>query len=226
MYIPKEIHARLVLDISELGFVVEDILEDLVGRYEKGLYLPNQREPLFYESKKYYVIKYTDSDEIYKEEITDFFKVKGTIVDENDESIVTIITPEQLREVLTDKPTQAYNGIDFIKDYVYMYIFNLVQWGEFPKKNIWDLLHQLMTNQNLTFSNEKEGEYIIDVLEDKLNCKLIELRTDIHDFMNKDYMNMYDIEVKHTHLHITKMQDYRIYEYEKIKRTLVNGEGM
>lgn len=226
VFIPKEVHTKLILDIYDLAEQVERVLLEYITPYEEGLYLPNQINPILKKGKTYYVIKCGPDGALYKEPISDLGAVRDSVFDEFGNEVIAAKGNLDINRLLRESPTLPFKGMEFIKDYTYMVVFNLVQWGSFPRLSLRDLLLKTISENEVVKAINLYGSLYprqspqidIEELSDRLRNVLIDIDTEIKSFMNNDYMNMYDIERKHVYLYITKMQDRRIYEYEQLRK--------
>ncbi len=215
MSVLNEVHTRLVIDIEELTVSVEKVLRDFIVPHIPGLYTMASKQPLIDFTKKYYTLVPTGGS-TFTECLLDNDNIinhKGMVYDEHLEPIGDL---SKIR--LNTKPTLPYNTLEIIKEYASTIVFNRVKWGDFPKLNIYDFIEVIENKELINLQQTTLTEPIFINLVDGLETVLMDIRTDIHHFMGRDLTNYYDIDLKGTLLFITKMSDYRIYEYEQSKR--------
>lgn len=224
MIIPKEIQTSLIMDIFDTAYRIEELLNEYTKDYEPGFYLRNQSEPIIPLNKGYFCYKEGPYGAI-RNTIRGIEDITNIVYNEYHQEIFHVNNHKRINEILFTKPTLPFKGMTFIKEHVYAFVYNLVKWGNFPIIKMHDLLHKAIGPEFLIKVNESTGFYGDDGINvinmaDEINSILVDLNADIINFMNKDYHHRYDVTYKGMHLCITKLQDYRIYEYEKLKQLM------
>lgn len=225
----KEVHTKLILNINDLAYRVEAVLSKYMDLYEDGYYLFNQTSPSLRKDEPYFVIeKFINNHPVFKQ-IKDINEINGTVFNKDGMEVFYLPKGLSVQTVLRDTPHGPYKGMELIKDYAYLVVFNLVLWGNFPKLTLRDLVHRVLDSNDSNTNSYSQlfrsiNEHDLEQLVDELRSLLIDVETEVKAFMNRDYMHMYDIERKHCLLYVTKLQDYRIYEYERLKNDLINEQ--
>lgn len=215
---PNEIHTRLVLDIEDVSLQVERVLQGFIAEPTPGLYVYNSSQPLLDFTKVYYSV-----DTVYKRDTNkvihtprrlNFDEIINPTGKVFDQDMQLVIDFSRNKIPLSNGPTSPFIAFRILQLFASTVVYNKVEWGSFPKMNTEDFLEQLEYQDLVNLDGKELTDKVYFDIIDKLECILMDVRTNINDFMGKDVYNCYDIELKDNLLYITKMSDYRIHEHE------------
>jgi hypothetical protein len=126
----------------------------------------------------------------------------------SDDGRIVLVMPN-LNNVRKCERSKGTVGTCLVKDFVNSLIDNSLNWVE----------RKIRFSQILdAYLVEPENSENSQLCEERIRCILQGLTTDVCNFIGQDTWNIYNSNQVGFDLRINKMEDFRIYEYMRLKR--------
>lgn len=212
------IQSSLLLNLRDASESIEYKLEEYLADYPIGYYLVGHSKPTLLD-KLYYTYSRDSGGTKRHAFLVGIEKiVKEPLYDE----FANIAFDPGDKEVILDKhflkvPSESFRGFEIVSGVLDNLVFKLLEYGHYSHRTFTDVITPLLK------VGLKENKEFLEELWDKVSPELTELTTTVIDFMNRDYKLEYDITYPRLmFMRITKGEDFRIAEYERIKKLYPN----
>ena len=205
--------AIIILNLAELADFIEARFGEQMIPYAKGYYLRQHTQPTLVENSLYYQLEF-NKDIALKIPVRDPSEIKSIVYDAKGKEVFDPSAYSKKIKIAQlfskDAPTEAYRGFELLCDFVSTLVYSRLSWGAFSKRDLNDVLEHFFPG-----CKRQSDEYL--ELHETISNNLNEIREIVLSFMGQDTTHDYDFKRKGLNLYVTKLQDYRIYEYEKLK---------
>lgn len=182
----------IIVPIHEYGIVIEDEMGGLLLSSMPGLYTPA--------SKRIYNLSHNRSSQSNSNE-------SATGIS-NDDGRIVITIPTEYNAPKHER-SKGTVGTCLVKDFVNSLIDNSLNWVE-TKIRFSDILDEYMIAPELVEQSQ--------LCEERIRCILQDLTVDICNFIGQDNWYIYNTSQFGLDLKITKLEDFRIHEYMRLKK--------
>jgi len=195
------------LDTDGYAMDVEDKLYGLMKEPPVGIYISTKIEPIMVSNRMYHSYD-TNNNKI---RITDIEQIKKPVYDDKDNVIIGTWLIQNKANNISNKPILPYWGTKLLIASVEDLLNSIAPY----RTGSTHRLDTMLENNMLNTSNYENILAMVNQILDDINRQLLE-------FIGDDRWNVYHIEFKHGTLQITKDQDYRILEWEKMQESKSN----
>jgi hypothetical protein len=184
----------IIVPIQEYGGMIEDEMHHLLIDALPGLYTP--------------ACKSVVGLNFGRGNIVEAPKVSMGI--SNDDGRIIMMLP--VRNSFQHERSRGTIGVCLVKDFVNSLIDNSLNWVE-NKIRFQHILDAYLVDPR----NAEQSQYC----EERIRCILQDLTTDVCNFIGQDNWNIYHTSQIGYDLKISKLEDFRIHEYMRLKRERV-----
>lgn len=237
---------KLVFEIGEEARIIENSLAACLVDPEPGYYLHNSSTPCMKPGKKYYQ---RIAGTIL--EITDVRQISSTVYDSDGN--IAIAYPPFGRLAIFEKPTIPTVGMKIVREFIESFIESNVEWVGDRRVRFSDRLRKYMKADTTQFTYERvepdswptidtatsrilryfapggidvyKSDEVFQFCEEFIRVAMQIANHQIQSFIGSDSWNIYDIQVAHGIVTITKHGDYRAHQWERLRKHLA-GENV
>ena len=181
----------IIVPIQEYGTMIEDEMGHLLHDSMPGLYTPASKNIVGSDFSR-------DNNSIAE---------STTIGISSDDGRIVMMMPTQNK--IRHERSRGTIGTCLVKDFVNSLIDNSLNWVENKVRFHYILDAYLVDSWNMEQSL---------ACEERIRCVLQDLTRDICNFIGKDNWNIYHTSQIGFDLKISKLDDFRIYEYMRLKK--------
>jgi len=203
----------MLIDPSELAEVIEQRYGTYLIPYEQGYYLPGSALPAM-KAGRYYTYKDAAGIEYSVSTAANICDIKSHIYDEHGEIVVD---RRKIRQ-LTTVPHAPYRSITLIRDLIENCIDRMAVWRQYAqdKPAIYTPEDVVASHLDPAYvSKLKKDDPSVALLAEQIIELIIDLRTSAVNFVGEDKWTIHMVRVWRNDIIIEKMQDYRIFAWEK-----------
>lgn len=190
-----------IYDALPLAYGIEGRAGKYLIPYEQGIYIKGHSKPSVLPGQKCFIRKKNLNGTISTEQITNLSNIPSNIYSETGELLI----PHTSRDFLSRTPSIPVTGMKIITAYSKKVLFDYSEWCRNRSPSIESVLSEFILPE-YRYKSE-----IYDFMEDAM----MEVRTNISDFIKNDTWVMHFIKVIMTDIFIEKTIDYRVHWYNQ-----------
>jgi hypothetical protein len=206
--------STLIFNPKELASHIEEKFKEYLIPFDKGIYIRGKSDAVLRPGNYYYKKEKKEDGTIVETPIMSLSDIVSEVFNQSGDIVVTSKNVKQLSE----EPTVPTIGMQIIKAFVQKTLDDKSAW-----LNVW--LHRDQASYEEIWREFIKPEYHNDeTLNDIVNnivSTLVDLRTNIIKFIDKDTWLMHFLKVNRGDYYIEKCCDFRIWDWQ---RRITEGE--